>query len=745
MATAAPARPRAARTALPAARAGAHGHGGPGVVASSTRTMDFRLLGPLEAFAESGPLRVPAGKQRALLALLLLNANRTVARDQIVDALWGEDVPDSAVKMVQIHVSQLRKLLPEPRLQTRGAGYALEVGDGELDLLRFERMVADGRQALARDDAGQGRQLLGSALALWRGHALAEFSEPFAANEAPRIEELRLTALEWRIDADLALGHERDVVGELETLVVQHPLRERLRSQHMLALYRSGRQAEALASYQAYRRRLDDDLGMGPSSSLRELERLMLRQDASLEPADERPRERTPLGVPPVEGDVGFARSGDVRIAYQVVGEGPVDLVLVNGWVCSFQPGWENPKIAAFYRRLASLGRLILFDKRGTGLSDRVSPERLPDLETRMDDVRAVMDAVGSERAVILGVSEGGAMSTLFAASHPERARALVLMGAFARTMHAPDYPIGLGDADFQRRLATADEDDWASAVTREWLGRVGPDILQDPAALRWYVSYIVRGASPAANKAIRQMNAEIDVRDVLPTVSVPTLVLYREDEFFGAATRFMGERIPGAKLIALPGNDHLPWEGDRVAVLDEIGRFVDDADGEAEPDRVLATLLFTDIVESTARAAAAGDRAWADLLARHHRLVRAEVARFRGQEIDTAGDGVFASFDGPARAVRCASSIVSAVRRLGIEVRAGVHTGEIERSEEGLRGIAVHLAARIVSAARPGEVLVSSTVKDIVAGSGIQFRERGEHELAGVPGSWRLFSVDAS
>ncbi len=707
--------------------------------------MEFRLLGPLEAFAESGPLRIPAGKQRALLALLLLNANRTVARDQIVDALWGEDVPDSAVKMVQIHVSQLRKLLPEPRLLTRGAGYVLEVGDGELDLLRFERLVTDGRRALAEEDARRARLLLGSALALWRGRSLAEFSEPFGAHEAPRIEELRLSALEWRIDADLALDHERDVVGELETLVVQHPLRERLRSQHMLALYRSGRHAEALASYQAYRRRLRDELGMEPSSSLRELERLMLRQDASLEPVDEPLRGGAGTSVAPAEAEVGFARSGDVRIAYQVVGDGPIDLVLVNGWVCSFQPGWENPKLAAFYRGLASMGRLILFDKRGTGLSDRVSPERLPDLETRMDDVRAVMDAVGSERAVILGVSEGGAMSTLFAASHPQRTRALILMGTFARTMHAPDYPIGLSDADFRRRLATADEDDWASAVTREWLGRAGPDILDDPAALRWYVSYIVRGASPAANKAIRQMNAEIDVRDVLPTVSVPTLVLYREEEFFGAATRFMGERIPGAKLITLPGNDHLPWEGACEAVLDEIGRFVEDVHCEAEPDRVLATLLFTDIVESTARAAAVGDPAWADLLARHQRLVRAEVARFHGQEIDTAGDGVFASFDGPARAVRCASSIVSAVRRLGIEVRAGLHTGEIERSEDGLRGIAVRLAARIVSVARPGEVLVSSTVKDIVAGSGIQFRERGEHELAGVPGRWRLFSVDAS
>ena len=268
-------------------------------------------------------------------------------------------------------------------------------------------------QALAQGEPGAAGELLGEALALWRGPALAEFSEPFAQHEGARLEELRLAALEWRIEADLALGRHRDVVGELEALIAEHPLRERLRSQLMLALYRSGRHAEALASYQAFRRTLADELGIEPSASLRELERRMLRQDADARAAAARAAPRQPRRQPTRRarrvGDVAYARSGDVRIAYQVVGDGPVDLVLVHGWVCTFQPGWENPKLAAFYRRLASMGRLILFDKRGTGLSDRVSPERLPDLETRMDDVRAVMDAVGSERAVVLGISEGGA------------------------------------------------------------------------------------------------------------------------------------------------------------------------------------------------------------------------------------------------------------------------------------------------------------------------------------------------
>ena len=710
--------------------------------------MDFRVLGPLEVLREDAPVRVTAGKQRALLAILLLNASRTVSREQLIDSLWGENVPESAQKMVQIHVSQLRRVLAEPRLQTHAPGYRLEVGEDELDLTRFERAVADARRALAHGDPDNASERLAQALALWRGPALAEFSEPFARHEGARLEELRLAALELRIEAELALGHQREVVGELETLIAQHPLRERLRSQHMLALYRSGRHAEALASYQAFRRTLAEELGIEPSASLRELERLMLQQDPSLEVAA---RSETAAAASasavgtasaaPV-GDVAYARSGDIRIAYQVVGDGPVDLVLVHGSVCTFPPGWEYPKLAAFYRRLASMGRLILFDKRGTGLSDRVSPERLPDLETRMDDVRAVLDAVDARRAVVVGISEGGAMSALFAASYPERTLGLILMGTFARMMYAPDYPIGLTDGDFQRRLAALDEDDWAQAATKEWLARVAPDLLRDPAAVRWYVSYIARGASPGANRAIRLMNREIDIRSVLPTIAVPTLVLYRSREYFREGTRFMGQLIPGARVVELPGTDHLPWEGDQEALLDEIERFLSGVGEEREADRVLATLLFTDIVGSTAKAATLGDHAWQDLLTKHHRLVRAQLARFRGREVDMAGDGVFATFDGPARAVRCGSAIAGGLKALGLDVRAGVHTGEVEQADGDVRGIAVHIAARIAAAARPGEVLVSGTVKDIVAGSGIGFEERGEHELDGVPGSWRLFTA---
>jgi len=580
-----------------------------------------------------------------------------------------------------------------------------------------------------------------------RGQALVEFTEPFARHEGARLEEMRMATLEARIAAELELGSHAEVVGELEPLVAANPLRERLRELQMRALYGSGRQAEALSSFDTFRRTLDEELGIAPSRGLKDLHRRMLQQDPDLVPRDPAPPPargpRPTAGAAAAGGgDVGYARSGDVRIAYQLVGDGPLDLVLVHGWVCTFQPAWENPKLASFYRRLASLGRLILFDKRGTGLSDRVSPERLPDLETRMDDVRAVMDAVGSDRAVVLGVSEGGAMSVLFAATYPERTVGLVLMGAFARMMRTSDYPIGVTETAYQRRLTVLDDEDWARQTTVEWLSRVGPDLLEDEAAINWYASYLMRGASPSASRAIRVMNREIDVRAILPTIAVPSLVVYRADEYMGERTRHLGERIPGAELVELPGNDHLPWEGDQDPLFSEIDRFVGGLRADIASDRVLATLLFTDIVGSTATAANLGDERWKALLEQHNGIVRAQLARFRGREIDTTGDGMLATFDGPARAVRCAATIVRAVREIGLEVRTGVHTGEIQQTDSGVAGIAVHIAARVMAEARPSEVLVSSTVKDIVAGSGITFEARGERELKGVPDRVRLYAA---
>jgi pimeloyl-ACP methyl ester carboxylesterase len=436
-----------------------------------------------------------------------------------------------------------------------------------------------------------------------------------------------------------------------------------------------------------------------------------------------------------------YARSGDVNIAYQVVGEGPLDLVLVPGWMSNIEVFWEEPLAARFFERLASFSRLILFDKRGTGLSDRVAD--VPNLETRMDDVRAVLDAVGSSRAALLGYSEGGPMCALFAATYPDRTAALIMIGSYARRIWAHDYPWGT------TRQAW---DAFADLVVRDWGGPVGlearaPSVANDPRFRDWWARYLRLSGSPATGRAVLMMNAEIDVRHVLPAIRVPTLILHNVNEqtIPVEAGRHLARNIPNAKYVELPGVDHLPFVGNADAILDEIEEFLTGTRRGVEPDRVLATVLFTDIVDATRKASEIGDRRWRDLLEAHHGSVREELSRFRGREIDTAGDGFLAAFDGPARAVRAASAIRSDVKRLGLEIRAGLHTGECEIMGTKLSGVAVHIGARIAGLAGAGEVLVSSTVHDLVAGSGLRFEDRGLHTLKGVPGDWRVYAVDTN
>jgi pimeloyl-ACP methyl ester carboxylesterase len=436
-----------------------------------------------------------------------------------------------------------------------------------------------------------------------------------------------------------------------------------------------------------------------------------------------------------------YAKSGDVHIAYQVVGDGPLDLVLVHGWVQSFDGMWEIEPVRRFYERLASFSRLILFDKRGVGLSDRVPIDDLPTLETRMDDMRAVMDAVGSERAAVLGHSEGGAMCGLFAATYPERTQALVMANTSARTAWAPDYPIGAREEEIEEIIELI-LDGWGVKAIRTLLQRMGPSIVHDEEIIQAHARAAMRAASPAAAAALTRMSAMIDIRHVLPTIQVPTLVLHRSEEVMTAASRYMGERIPGAKVVELPGRDHMPWLGDHETALDEIEEFLTGVRPHPALDRVLATVLFTDIVGSTELAADLGDRRWRDLLERHHALVRRELDRFRGRELNTAGDGFLATFDGPARAVACACSIREGAKALGLQIRFGLHTGELELTGSDIGGIAVHTGARVAGLAGPGEVLASSTVKDLVAGSGLEFEDRGSHQLKGVPGEWRLYAV---
>jgi class 3 adenylate cyclase len=438
-----------------------------------------------------------------------------------------------------------------------------------------------------------------------------------------------------------------------------------------------------------------------------------------------------------------YARSGDVSIAYQVVGDGPFDVVFVPPMLSHVELGWQIPGVRMFRERIASFARLIDFDKRGTGMSDRVTGA--PTLEARMDDVRAVMDAAGSERAALMGWSEGVAMSVLFAATYPDRTSALVLYGGNARELRAPDYPWGPTEPE-ALEIIEKERGESERPGFGEQLARSGMPTASDEevAALARSIHH---SGSPGAIEALNRMNIQLDIRPVLPAIRVPTLVLHNTGDRWVELERGrdLAARIPGAEFVELPIEGHITQVADMPLLLAEIERFlkaVQEADSHREPDRVLATILFTDIVDSTARMADLGDAGWRELLERHHSLVRTQLTRARGHEVDTAGDGFFASFDGPARAVRCAKSIVEGVRELGIDVRSGLHTGECELVDGKISGIAVHTGARVAAHAGAGEVLVSSTVKDLVAGSGLEFEDRGVYELKGIPGEWRLYAA---
>jgi len=434
-----------------------------------------------------------------------------------------------------------------------------------------------------------------------------------------------------------------------------------------------------------------------------------------------------------------YAKSGDVHIAYQVVGEGAQNLVLVPGWVSHIEYAWEDPSLSHFLRRLASFSRLILLDRRGTGLSDRVN--ELPSLEQRMDDVRAVMDAAGVERAALFGLSEGGPMCLTFAATYPHRTSALILYGTFARMLRAPDYPIGV-PAELLGKFLEFVEQSWGTgSLSADYFA---PSMARDEAFRQSWARFERLAVSPAGIKALLRITQDIDARHALSAIRVPTLIIHRVGDHVVRVenARYIAERIQGAKYVELPGPDHFPFVGDTDAILDEVEEFMTGARRGQEPDRVLATVMFTDIVGATERAVALGDRRWRDLLDRHHAVVREQLSRFRGREIDTAGDGFLASFDGPARAVRCAGAIVREMRHLGLEIRAGLHTGECELLDDKLSGVAVHTGARVASLAVAGEVLVSGTVKDLVAGSRLTFEDRGVHTLKGLPGEWHLYAV---
>jgi class 3 adenylate cyclase/pimeloyl-ACP methyl ester carboxylesterase len=435
-----------------------------------------------------------------------------------------------------------------------------------------------------------------------------------------------------------------------------------------------------------------------------------------------------------------YAKTGDLHIAYQVVGDGPVDIVFVPEFWHTIEAQWDQPEFAAFLERLASFGRLISFDQRGSGVSDPVSLSELTSLELWMDDINVVMDEVGSESAVLFGIGGGGTMSMLFAATYPQRVSGLVVVNSFARLSHAPDYPWGRGpqlEAEVQDVMRAG----WGRGV---FLDLVAPSRVGDEDFRRWWARYQRIGASPGTVQSMRRMLAQIDVRHVLPSIQAPTLVLHRAETTWNRVEhgRYLAEHIPGARLVEVPGVDHLWFVGEVEPILSETRQFVSGLAGPPKFDRQLATVLYTDIVGSTELAAEVGDRRWREVLEAQRRLVRLELERFHGREVDTAGDGFLATFDGPARAVDCARGIRDGVRPLGIEIRAGLHTGEVEVLSEGFAGVALHIGQRVLAEAAPGEILVSSTVRDLTAGSGLEFEDRGLYPLKGVPEEWRLFAV---
>jgi class 3 adenylate cyclase/alpha-beta hydrolase superfamily lysophospholipase len=435
-----------------------------------------------------------------------------------------------------------------------------------------------------------------------------------------------------------------------------------------------------------------------------------------------------------------YAKSGDVHIAYQVVGEGAVDLILIHGWISHLEHQWEDPSLARFLDHLAAFSRLIAFDKRGTGLSDRVADSALPTLEQRMDDVRAVMDAVGSTRAALFGVSEGGPLAALFAATYPTRTSALIMYGSYAKWIRDADYPWAPTREDHEAAFK-AYEEHWGTPIGLKVLA---PSVASDERWRQYWARHQRLSASPGAGVTLYRMNVEIDIRPILPTIRVPTLILHRAGDRLmnPGGARYMAGRIPGARYVELPGIDHVAWIGEVDPLLAEIQEFVTGVRPASEVDRILATVLFVDIVGSTERAAALGDVRWRDLMDSYQQQVGKEVARSGGRVINTAGDGVFASFEGPARAIRCACAVRESVAALGLTIRSGLHTGECEIDGDKIAGIAVHIGARVAAHAAPDEILLSSTVKDLVAGSGLRFVDRGSHTLKGVAGRWRLFAV---
>jgi DNA-binding SARP family transcriptional activator/pimeloyl-ACP methyl ester carboxylesterase len=682
--------------------------------------VEFRILGPVEVVHDGEVLAVGGVRTRAVLAMLLLHANRVVAAGRLASELWPDLPPERAAANLQVRLAELRRALRPAgeagRLVTQPPGYLFRVADGELDAARFERLAAAGRAALAAGDAAGAARLLDDALALWRGPALADLDDSvFAGAAQTRLADARLAAVESRVDALLACGRHQETIAELAELTAAHPLRERFWAQRVLALYRCGRQADALAAYRELRAILVEQLGIEPGPELRRLEGAILRQDSQLDyQAQRRPGNEQPV--------TRYVDSGGIHIAYQVLGAGERDIVFVPGAMSHLDLLWEDQETAAFFLRLATLGRLILFDKRDTGLSDRAEGDT--PLEERMNDVLAVMEAASSREAVLFGYSEGGPMSILLAATHPERVTALILGAATARYPWAPDYPCGQGSAEMFDALAEIAAHRWGQGETIEWFL---PSRAGSPAARRLFARFERMSVSPSAFLRTLAMIRQIDVRAVLPAVHVPTLVIQRLDDRMTPPGhgRYLAAHITGSRYFEQHGDHALRFagSGDGDALIDEIEDFLATAPGPREPERVLATIL---VAEAPGEA---GGR----------------VRAYRGRLITSTPAGILATFAAPGQAIRCAAAIRDDAAALGIAMRAGIHAGEVDPASDDLAGTSVHITRCITALAGQAEILVSRAVRDLVLGTGISFADRGLHELSGFADPWPLFAVRAS
>jgi len=718
--------------------------------------VDFRVLGPLEVTADGRPAKLAGARTRAVLAVLLVHANQVVSSDRLIEELWPGHPPHKAADSLQVRLSELRKALRSAgqagRLATRPPGYLLQVAPGELDAQRFERLAAEGNGELASGDAAAAAQLLDQALGLWRGPALAGVdAAPSVRAEAGRLEEERLAALESRGEALLACGRHRDLIADLEALSTAHPLRERFWSQRMLALYRAGRQADALRAYSDLRGILVAELAIEPGPELRELHARILRQDPALDgPAGGSPgsgpggRAGTPAGsdsgtVPAIR----YAQTSDgTHIAYLVTGEGERDIVFVPGLMSHLELFWEDPQTAGFFRQLATLGRLIMFDKRDTGLSDRAPGDM--SLAERMEDLRAVMGAAGSSRAVLFGYSEGAPMSLLFAATHPERVAALILGSASARWFPAPGYPCGQGAREMFDALTDIAAHRWGQGATIEWYmqSRAGSARMREA-----FARFERMAISPSSFLRVSRMIRDIDVRAVLPAIQVPTLVIQRLDDRITPPChgRYLASHIAGARYFEQPGDHSLRFaaSGNSEALYAEITGFLRQTSYRRDPDRVLATILHAKIVDD--RTTMAGYQAAAGAPAGPGWAAADLVRSHRGRRlVTTTADDILATFDAPGQAIRCAAAVRDDAAAAGIQVRAGIHTGEVALAGGDIVGPAVQIAGQVAALAQPAEILVSRTVKDLVTGTGIGFAERGSHALKGPADEWPLFAVTA-